>query len=155
MPSFGSCLLTLIFLLLSLTHLTKKTFLCVLASSFYLHHLSAMTYASFPSQFDPQAILDHIDFKIIPDNVEPKRDLSKNLACAYAPGAQLHLVEKPVPKAGPGQVVVHVQKTGICGSGGLNYVFAASGSLADLPVSQMSTFIRFGSLSTGSSTTTS
>ncbi|KAK4699985.1 hypothetical protein P7C70_g6270, partial [Phenoliferia sp. Uapishka_3] len=28
---------------------------------------------------------------------------------------QIHLISKPVPKAGPGQVVVHIRATGICG----------------------------------------
>lgn len=67
------------------------------------------------SQFDPQRVLDSAEFRIV-DNVEP-RDVNKNIACAYAPGAKLHIIEKPVPKAGPGQVVVHVRATGICGSG--------------------------------------
>lgn len=63
-------------------------------------------------EFDPVAVLKHPEFKVLEGPV--KRDPKQNIACAYAPQKQLHLIQKPVPTAGPGQVVVHVRSTGIC-----------------------------------------
>ncbi|GAA5820473.1 hypothetical protein JCM11251_005639 [Rhodosporidiobolus azoricus] len=71
---------------------------------------------NYPAQYDPNLILQHPDFKILDSGIVPDRDESKNIAAAYAPGAKLYLVEKPVPKARDGEVVLHVKATGICGS---------------------------------------
>lgn len=71
---------------------------------------------NYPAAYDPVAVLQHPDFKEIPEGIVPSRDTSKNLATAYAPGAKLLLIEKPRPTAREGEVVVHVRATGICGS---------------------------------------
>ncbi|GAA5883047.1 hypothetical protein JCM8547_006893 [Rhodosporidiobolus lusitaniae] len=70
----------------------------------------------YSAAFDPNLVLQSPDFKILEKGVVPQRDTSKNLAAAYAPGANLHLIEKPVPKAREGEVVLHVRASGICGS---------------------------------------
>ncbi|KAL8293151.1 hypothetical protein RQP46_000845 [Phenoliferia psychrophenolica] len=69
---------------------------------------------NYPTQFDPKLVLNDPIFKII-EGV-PERDPSVNLACAYNQHKQIHLIQKPRPQAGPGQVVVHIRATGICGS---------------------------------------
>lgn len=69
---------------------------------------------NYPAAYDPVAVLQHPDFKII-EGV-PSRDVQQNLAIAYAPGAKLHLIQKPVPRAREGEVVIHVRASGICGS---------------------------------------
>ncbi|ORY61911.1 L-arabinitol 4-dehydrogenase [Leucosporidium creatinivorum] len=71
---------------------------------------------NYPAAYDPVAVLQHPDFKILEKGVVPSYDPTKNLATAYAPGANLYLIEKPYPKAREGEVVVHVRATGICGS---------------------------------------
>ncbi|GAA6025937.1 hypothetical protein JCM8202_005795 [Rhodotorula sphaerocarpa] len=70
----------------------------------------------YQTAYHPDAVLKSKDFKVLDKGVVPKRDTNKNLAAAYAPGAQLLLIEKPVPKAREGEVVLHVRATGICGS---------------------------------------
>lgn len=39
-----------------------------------------------------------------------------NLAVATTPSHELKLIESPIPEPGPGQCLVHVRATGICGS---------------------------------------
>ncbi|KAJ7281486.1 L-arabinitol 4-dehydrogenase [Mycena rebaudengoi] len=39
-----------------------------------------------------------------------------HIAAFYNPAHEIHLVEKPRPTPGPGQVLLHVRATGICGS---------------------------------------
>lgn len=68
---------------------------------------------SYPAQYDPVPILQSPDFKVIPNSAGvPTRDIRQNLACFYNQHKELHLVTKPMPKAGEGQVVVHVSQTG-------------------------------------------
>jgi len=64
--------------------------------------------------YDPNLVLKHPEFKVLAEgeNLGPKA----NIACAYNPGHQVHLINKPRPQAGEGQCVVHVRATGICGS---------------------------------------
>lgn len=71
--------------------------------------------ARYHTAYHPDDVLKSSEFKILEKGVEPTRDPSRNLAAAYAPGAQLHLIEKPVPQAREGEVVLHVRATGICG----------------------------------------
>ncbi|KIY74255.1 GroES-like protein [Cylindrobasidium torrendii FP15055 ss-10] len=64
--------------------------------------------------YDPVKILQHQDFKILaPGETTTAED---NLAAFYNPQHEIHLVKKPKPSPGPGQVLVHVRATGICGS---------------------------------------
>lgn len=67
-----------------------------------------------PDLYDPAIVLKSASFKIL--DAPPQRDEKKNIAVFTNPAHDLHIVEKPVPKAGPGQCVVHVRATGICGS---------------------------------------
>lgn len=76
---------------------------------------TSMAVPRYIAAYDPRAVLDSPDFRILPKGEVPRRDPSKNLAVAYAPEAQLHLVEKSVPKPREGEVVLHVRATGICG----------------------------------------
>ena len=78
-------------------------------------HLHTMT--DYPTAFHPDIVLKSNEFKVLPEGITPPRDPAINLACAYAPGAKLHLIQKPMPSARKGEVVVHVKATGICGSG--------------------------------------
>lgn len=62
---------------------------------------------NYEEQFDPSIVLKSSQFKIL-DGIKPERNIQTNLACFYNQHKQIHLVEKPMPVAGPGQVVVHV-----------------------------------------------
>ncbi|GAA6010893.1 hypothetical protein JCM10207_003978 [Rhodosporidiobolus poonsookiae] len=80
--------------------------------------------SNYPADFDPAIVLKSPDFKIVEKGVVPQRDPLKNLATAYAPGANLHLIEKPVPKPREGEVVLHHGRIGdtmvvrdVCGAG--------------------------------------
>ncbi|KAG8736673.1 hypothetical protein FRC10_009051 [Ceratobasidium sp. 414] len=67
-----------------------------------------------PDLYDPAHVLTSAAFNIL--SAPPERDPKKNIAVFTNPAHDLHIVEKPMPKAGPGQCVVHVRATGICGS---------------------------------------
>lgn len=58
--------------------------------------------------------LEHPDFRILQQGEKPRPEA--NIAAFYNPQHEIHLVEKPKPKPGPGQVLLHVRATGICGS---------------------------------------
>jgi L-iditol 2-dehydrogenase len=63
--------------------------------------------------YNPRKVLDHPDFKVLaPRHIAPKE---ANIAAFYNPNGEIHLVQKPRFKPGPGQVLVHVRATGICG----------------------------------------
>lgn len=63
--------------------------------------------------YNPSKILQHPSFRIIKEGEEPLS--GANIAAFYNPKHEIHLVEKPKLKPGPGQVLVHVKATGICG----------------------------------------
>ncbi len=63
--------------------------------------------------YDPRQVLDHPEFKILGPNDKPTK--GANIAVFYNHHHELHMVEKPRPKPGPGQVLLHVRASGICG----------------------------------------
>ncbi|CAK9779468.1 putative L-arabinitol 4-dehydrogenase [Cutaneotrichosporon oleaginosum] len=70
----------------------------------------------YESAYDPQAVLQSAEFKVLASDDPRLRDPHANLACAYNPAHEVHMVRKPRPVAREGEVVVHVRATGICGS---------------------------------------
>ncbi|KAF8966309.1 L-arabinitol 4-dehydrogenase [Flammula alnicola] len=64
--------------------------------------------------YNPRKVLDHPEFRVLKAGEKPSPEA--NLAAFYNPAHEIHLVEKPRPKPGPGQVLLHVRATGICGS---------------------------------------
>ena len=71
----------------------------------------------FESYYDPQKVLSHPEFRIIDPSDPVLADKSKkaNVACAYNEKHEVHLIHKPLPAVGEGEVLVHVKATGICG----------------------------------------
>ncbi|MBW0515676.1 hypothetical protein O181_055391 [Austropuccinia psidii MF-1] len=70
-----------------------------------------------PKLYDPKLVLDSNQFKILkkPDEI-PNDNLKINIGCFYNHKKELHLAQKPIPKIFPGQVLLHIRATGICGS---------------------------------------
>ena len=66
-----------------------------------------------PDIYNPRKVLGHPKFRILGPDEKPSKDA--NIAAFYNPQHEIHLVEKPLIKPGPGQVLVHVRATGICG----------------------------------------
>lgn len=64
--------------------------------------------------YSPHKVLQDPQFRVLAEGETPKPDA--NIAAFYNPAHEIHLVEKPRPKPGPGQVLLHVRATGICGS---------------------------------------
>jgi L-iditol 2-dehydrogenase len=64
--------------------------------------------------YSPLKVLQHPEFRILSPGEKPPS--TANIAAFYNPAHEIHLVEKPKPKPGPGQVLLHVRATGICGS---------------------------------------
>jgi L-iditol 2-dehydrogenase len=97
-----------------------------------------------PALFDPKIILDSSDFKVLtdPEEIAECSESNQNIACCYndkkqvcypitllehdllrltcssttLSSIQIHMVKKPMPEAHPGQVLLHIRATGICGS---------------------------------------
>ena len=63
--------------------------------------------------YSPRNVLEHPQFRILAADEKPSPQA--NIAAFYNPAHEIHLVEKPRPKPGPGQVLLHVRATGICG----------------------------------------
>ncbi|PFH50979.1 hypothetical protein AMATHDRAFT_60191 [Amanita thiersii Skay4041] len=72
------------------------------------------TLSGYAAIYDPRKVLEHPEFRILKLDEVPASDA--NIAAFYNPDHVIHLVQKPRPKPGPGQVLVHVRATGICGS---------------------------------------
>lgn len=69
----------------------------------------------YESLYDPSLVLNSPEWrKLAPDAPELKDDKA-NLACGYNPAHEVNMWNKPVPKARPGECIVHVKATGICG----------------------------------------
>ncbi|KAI5833275.1 GroES-like protein [Schizophyllum commune Tattone D] len=64
--------------------------------------------------YDPTKVLKDPKFRVVPPGEKTPKDA--NIAAFYNPQHEVHLVEKPKPSPGPGQVLIHVRATGICGS---------------------------------------
>lgn len=71
--------------------------------------------AAFTETYNPRKILDNPEFRILKEGENPGPDA--NIAAFYNPAHEIHIVQKPKLKPGPGQVLVHVRATGICGYG--------------------------------------
>ncbi|KAI8455689.1 chaperonin 10-like protein [Phakopsora pachyrhizi] len=69
------------------------------------------------SIYDPRLVVESDEFKILIDQDEIEGlQKTSNLACFYNDKKQIHMVKRPMPKLNPGQVLLHVRATGICGS---------------------------------------
>lgn len=68
----------------------------------------------YEGQYDPRIVLESKEFRVLGTN--DNFDAEDNIACAYNPAHEIHLIQKPVPKAGKGECIIHVRATGICGS---------------------------------------
>ncbi|POW21500.1 hypothetical protein PSHT_02402, partial [Puccinia striiformis] len=68
--------------------------------------------------YDPKAVLDSDEFEILDDpaKVQEYSASKKNIACCYNDKQQILMVKKPMPQVHPGQVLLHIRATGICGS---------------------------------------
>jgi len=68
----------------------------------------------FADIYSPAKVLQDPTFRILKEGevLGPEA----NIAAFYNPAHEIHIVEKPRPQPGPGQVLVHVRATGICGS---------------------------------------
>ncbi|KAK8870089.1 hypothetical protein IAR55_000659 [Kwoniella newhampshirensis] len=72
--------------------------------------------SKYESQYDPSKVLKHPEFRVLNEGDPELDDAEANVACAYNPAHEVHMVHKPLFKPGPGEVTVHVRSTGICGS---------------------------------------
>lgn len=85
----------------------------------------------YESLYDPALVLNSPEWrKLAPDAPELK-DEKANLACGYNPAHEVNMWNKPIPKARPGECIVHVKATGICGS---DVHFWKHGRIGDLIV---------------------
>ncbi|KAA1074931.1 hypothetical protein PGT21_024882 [Puccinia graminis f. sp. tritici] len=68
--------------------------------------------------YDPRIVLDSEEFEILnePAQVQRYSESNKNIACCYNEKKQILMVKKPMPKLHPGQVLLRIRATGICGS---------------------------------------
>ena len=85
------------------------------ASTRSLQQFFCNVYSPVNRLYDPKKDIDSSEFKTFAPDEFPEKNPKQNLAAFTNPNNDLHLVQRPVPKPGPGQVVVHVRATGICG----------------------------------------
>ncbi|KAL7422725.1 hypothetical protein Q5752_002017 [Cryptotrichosporon argae] len=78
--------------------------------------LTSMPQTAYEAHYDPSKVLKHPDFKILGPNDPELEDPNANIACAYNQDHVVHMIQKPKFKPGPGEALVHVRATGICGS---------------------------------------
>lgn len=71
--------------------------------------------SKYETQYDPTKVLKHPEFRILKEGDPELEDDQANVACAYNPAHEVHMIHKPLFKPGPGEVTVHVKATGICG----------------------------------------
>lgn len=67
----------------------------------------------YEEHYDPAKVLKHPDFHVLKDGETPGKDA--NIACAYNPNRDIHLIQKPIPKPAAKEVILRVRATGICG----------------------------------------
>ncbi|KAK4687898.1 L-arabinitol 4-dehydrogenase, partial [Tremellales sp. Uapishka_1] len=75
--------------------------------------------STYEAKYNPKKVLDHPDFRVLngfTHNDPAWIDPQANLACAYNAKHEIHMIHKPKPAPGIGEVLVHVRATGICGS---------------------------------------
>lgn len=75
--------------------------------------MSAPTLSKYQTRYDPTRIQDHPDFRVLGDSETPSKEA--NISCAYNQHQQIHLIQKPMPEPEPGELLLHVRATGICG----------------------------------------
>lgn len=69
----------------------------------------------YESAYDPARVLASSEFKVLAADDKALKDKNANLACAYNPAREVHMISKPNPEPREGEVIVHVRATGICG----------------------------------------
>lgn len=69
----------------------------------------------FEAAYDPVRVLQSKEFRVLAADDAALADKKANIACAYNPAHEVHMINKPVPKPREGEVIVHVRSTGICG----------------------------------------
>ena len=77
--------------------------------------MDLLSLSQYESYYDPRKVLMSPEFKILSDGAPELSDPEKNLACAYNHKKEVHMIQKPLPRAGPNECIVHVKNTGICG----------------------------------------
>ena len=69
----------------------------------------------FEAAYDPARVLKSKEFRVLNADDAALADKEANIACAYNPAHEVHIINKPVPTPREGEVIVHVKSTGICG----------------------------------------
>lgn len=69
----------------------------------------------YEDRYDPRKVSLHPEFRVLQPGDAALDDPKANLTCAYTPQHEVLMVNKPVPTARPGEAIVHVKATGICG----------------------------------------
>ncbi|ORY35923.1 putative L-arabinitol 4-dehydrogenase [Naematelia encephala] len=72
--------------------------------------------SQYEALYDPSKVLKHPEFRILDESAPELQDKNANIACAYNPAHEVHLIKKPRFAPRPHEVIVHVRATGICGS---------------------------------------
>jgi len=75
---------------------------------------TAFTKTHYEEYYSPDKVYSSPEFHVLKEDEVPGKEA--NISCAYNPDHVVHLIQKPVPKPGKGECIVHVKATGICGS---------------------------------------
>lgn len=80
--------------------------------------ITSIPASKYRAHYDPTKVLQHPEFQTLAEDAPELSDPDLNIACAYNPSHEIHMIKKPRFEPGPGEVTIHVRATGICG-----YVF--------------------------------
>lgn len=80
--------------------------------------ITSIPASKYRDHYDPTKVLKHPEFQTLAEDAPELSDPNLNIACAYNPAHEVHMIKKPRFDPGPGEVTIHVRATGICG-----YVF--------------------------------
>ncbi|OWZ36735.1 L-iditol 2-dehydrogenase [Cryptococcus neoformans] len=78
---------------------------------------TSISTTKYEAHYDPTKVIQHPEFQTLTEDAPELSDPELNIACAYNPAHEIHMVKKPRFEPGPGEVTIHVRATEICGSG--------------------------------------
>ncbi|OXG70602.1 L-iditol 2-dehydrogenase [Cryptococcus neoformans Gb118] len=78
--------------------------------------ITSIPASKYRDHYDPTKVLKHPEFQTLAEDAPELSDPNLNIACAYNPAHEVHMIKKPRFEPGPGEVTIHVRATGICGS---------------------------------------
>lgn len=66
-------------------------------------------------RYNPDLFLKHPEYRVLEDGDAVLSDRTANISCSYNADKVMRMIRKPLPTAGPGEALLRIRATGICG----------------------------------------